>query len=61
MAPFWCFGNIVYLCTDKPVHTGMGKSENIDGILKPGKPFVRPAEGEGVYGRYHSVLSNFAT
>jgi len=34
---------------------------NIDGILRPTKPFVGLAKGKGVYGRYHSVLSNFAT
>ena len=34
---------------------------DIDGILRPTKPFVGQAEGKGVYERYHSVLSNFAT
>ena len=33
---------------------------NIDGIQRPTLPFVGQAEGKGVYGRYHSVLSNFA-
>ena len=30
------------------------------GILRPTKPFVGLVKGKGVYGRYHSVPSNFA-
>ena len=36
-------------------------SHNLIGILRLRKPFVRTAKGKGVYGRYHSVCSNFAT
>ena len=39
---------------------GQGGSD-IDGILRPTMPFVGQTKGKGVYGRYHSVLSNFAT
>jgi len=37
------------------------EGHNIDGILRPTKPFVGQVVGKGVYGRYCSVLSNFAT
>ena len=33
---------------------------NIDGLQRLTMPFVGQAEGKGVYGRYHSVHSNFA-
>ena len=36
-------------------------SHYIEEILRPTMPFVGQAEGNGVYERYHSVLSNFAT
>ena len=35
--------------------------QDIDGILRPTMSFVGQAEGKGVYGRYHSVHSIFAT
>ena len=34
---------------------------NFIGIQRQRKPFVRAAKEKGVYGRYHSVLSNLAT
>ena len=37
------------------------KVKDIDGILRPTMLFVGQVEGKGVNGRYHSVLSNFAT
>ena len=40
---------------------GWAGRNNIDGIWRSTMPFVGQAEGKGVYGRYHSVLSNFAT
>lgn len=45
----------------KPVHVWTRAGHDIDGILRPTKPFVGQAEGKGVYKRYHSVHSNFAT
>ena len=35
--------------------------QDIDGIRRLTKPFVGLAKGKGVYGRYCSVTSNFAT
>ena len=36
-------------------------SHDIEKILRPTMPFVGQVKGKGVYGRYHSVHSNFAT
>ena len=46
----------------KPVHVWARAVKDIDGILRPTKPFVGLAKGKGVYGRYISVffkLRNF--
>ena len=52
----------VSLPTIKPVLPWTGRvNNNIDGILRPTMPFVGQAKGKGIYGRYHSVTSNFAT
>ncbi len=45
----------------KPAMCGGAGHKYIDGILRPTMPFVGQAEGKGVYGRYCSVTSNFAT
>jgi hypothetical protein len=50
----------VYLQSTKPV-TRDRAGQDIDGIQRPTMPFVGQAKGKGVYGRYHSVISNFAT
>ena len=50
----------VYLQSTKPV-TRDRAGRDIDGIQRPTMPFVGQAKGKGVYGRYHSVISNFAT
>jgi hypothetical protein len=50
----------VYLQSAKPV-TRDRAGRDIDGIQRPTMPFVGQAKGKGVYGRYHSVISIFAT
>ena len=51
----------VSLYPTKPVTRGR-RGQNIEEIQRPPMPFVghKPME-KGVYERYHSVLSNFAT
>ena len=50
----------LYICgrLSQPLVAG---GQNIDGIQRLRTPLVRTAEGKGVYKRYHSVPSNFAT
>ena len=50
----------LYLCTRPSQLHEDWAGHDIDGILRPTMPFVGQAEGKGVYGRYHSVCSNFA-
>lgn len=45
----------------KPTHVWARAVKDIDGILRPTMPFVGPVKGKGVYERYYSVTSNFAT
>ena len=49
------------LSPTKPAICGEAGHKYIDGILRPTMPFVGQAKGKGVYGRYCSVTSNFAT
>lgn len=55
-----CFKNISYLCPRLSQSERAGQVKDIDGILRPTKPFVGLAKGKGVNGRYYSVPSNFA-
>ena len=57
---FGKFSFIFYLCPRLSLLFAVRRKSLHDGILRPTVSFVGQAEGEGVYGRYHSVSSNFA-
>ena len=58
---FCCFEINSYICTDQASSFVCRAGQDIDGILRPTMPFVGQAKGKGVYERYRSVSSNFAT
>lgn len=50
----------VYICSRLSQPSAAGGSKTSVAIQRLTKPFVGLAKGKGVYGRYRSVLSNFA-
>ena len=56
-----CLVESSYICNRPSQSIKDRAGRDIDGIQRPTMPFVGQAKGKGVYGRYHSVCSNFAT